>query len=41
MNGEVLGRVREKLKEGNFSEQELKAIESAKDKLESHSKDIT
>lgn len=37
INDEVYARVREKIKEHNLTEQEVKVIDTARDKLQSHS----
>lgn len=38
INDSVYARVREKVKEHNLTEQEVKAIDTARDQLQTHSK---
>jgi hypothetical protein len=38
INDDVYARVREKVKEHNLTEQEVKAIDTARDQLQTHSK---
>jgi hypothetical protein len=38
INDDVYARVREKVKEQNLSEQELKAVDTAREQLQTHSK---
>lgn len=38
INDNVYARVREKVKEKNLSEQELKAVDTAREQLQTHSK---
>lgn len=41
INDDVYARVREKIKEHNLTEQEVKAIDTARDQLQTHSKQLT